>query len=309
MSAERSCLVLLFSVLVAVVEVAPVQAATAVAVRGSNLLRFDTSTPGTVKSVPISGLVGGDTIVGIDLRPADGSLYALGSGGRVYQISPVSGAAITFVTLAADPGDVTNPFTSLTGTSFGFDFNPVVDRLRVTSDVGQNLRIDVSNGRVITDDSLNPGSPNVVGSAYSNSFVGAGSTTLFAIDSDADTLLIQNPANSGSLASVGAGLGVGNIGDAVGFDIDSAGGANDAYAALSLGGPTAALYTIDLTLGTATAIGSIGGSGGAVTALAIVPFIADVTAPAMSLPGLALLTTCLLATACLLLTSKPPAGA
>ena len=36
------------------------------------------------------------------------------------------------------------------------DFNPVPDRLRVVSDTGQSLRINVDTGAVITDTALNP---------------------------------------------------------------------------------------------------------------------------------------------------------
>ena len=46
-------------------------------------------------------------------------------------VDPARGAAIA----------VGAPFTPGTdGTAFGFDFNPTVDRIRVVSDTGQNLR-------------------------------------------------------------------------------------------------------------------------------------------------------------------------
>lgn len=62
---------------------------------GGRLLGFNTATPGTILSdVPITGLIGGDVIVGIDFRPATGQLYGLGSvGGRLYTITPTTGAA------------------------------------------------------------------------------------------------------------------------------------------------------------------------------------------------------------------------
>ena len=43
---------------------------------------------------------------------------------------------------------------ALEGTSFGVDFNPTVDRLRVISDTGQNLRVNVDDG---IDDRPTPG--------------------------------------------------------------------------------------------------------------------------------------------------------
>ncbi len=44
--------------------------------------------------------------------------------------------------------------TTLNGSVFGVDFNPVADRLRVVSDVGQNLRINPTTGVAIADGSL-----------------------------------------------------------------------------------------------------------------------------------------------------------
>src|SRR5262245_26836003 len=52
------------------------------------LIQFDSATPGTiVTTTPITGLVVGDTIQGIDFRPATGQLFAIGSGSRLYTLS------------------------------------------------------------------------------------------------------------------------------------------------------------------------------------------------------------------------------
>jgi hypothetical protein len=139
--------------------------------------------------------VAGEIIIGMDFRPADGLLYALGKdaggAGHIYQINGNTAVATVLSTLVADPTDTTNPYTGLSGSDFGVDFNPVPDRLRLTSDTGQNLRINVSTGLVTTDANLNPGTPHVTGSAYTNSFAGATATTLFGIDPTTDQLLIQ----------------------------------------------------------------------------------------------------------------------
>ena len=101
------------------------------------LLFFDSATPGTTSSVTVTGLVGGDTIRAIDRRPVNGVLYALGSGSRLYSINTATGAA----TQVGSDGAFT-----LSGTAFGFDFNPTVDRIRVTSNIGQDLRLNPNDG-------------------------------------------------------------------------------------------------------------------------------------------------------------------
>src|SRR4051812_5311435 len=67
---------------------------------GNTLIQFDTSTPGTIdSSIPITGLVGaaGETVQGLDFRPANGRLYALTTDaanlGRIYTIAPSNAAA------------------------------------------------------------------------------------------------------------------------------------------------------------------------------------------------------------------------
>ena len=163
----------------------------------NNLISFDIATPGTLQSnVAITGLQAGENVLGIDFRPVfTKQLYALGSTSRLYTINLTTGAATV----------VGAQFTTLlNGGAFGFDFNPTVDRIRVTSDADQNLRLNPDTGTVTVDVNLNPGNPNVVGSAYTNNFAGATTTTLYDIDSNLDILAIQNPPNNGTLNTVGS---------------------------------------------------------------------------------------------------------
>jgi hypothetical protein len=71
------------------------------------------------------------------------------------------------------------------------DFNPLDSVLRIQSDTGQNLRVDVDAGTVITDANLNPGTPQVVGTAFSNSYAGATGTTQYELDVAAGALVRQ----------------------------------------------------------------------------------------------------------------------
>jgi Ca2+-binding RTX toxin-like protein len=189
----------------------------------NDLLSFNATTPGTIATTAaITGLMAGEQILGIDFRPANGLLYALGItgaaapfSGQLYTINTTTGAA----TLVG-----TGPFsTTLTGTSFGFDFNPVPDRIRLVSDTEENLRLNPDTGAIAgTDTNLVPAG-NVVGSAYDRNFVTTAATTLFGIDSASDMLVRQGGVdgtpspNDGVITNIGA-LGF-NTTDQVGFDI------------------------------------------------------------------------------------------
>jgi hypothetical protein len=253
----RKAFLLWVGCLALILWMAPVtgEAETIYAVTTTNvLLTFDSATPGTIAaSVGITGLQAGESILGIDLRPATGQLYALGSTSRLYTINPLTGAATQVGSAGA--------FT-LNGTFFGFDFNPTVDRIRVVSDTDQNLRLNPDTGALaVTDTNLAyaAGDPNfganplVTGSAYTNNFSGTATTTLYGIDANLNILVTQNPPNTGTLNTVGA-LGV-IVTSAVGFDISGVTGI--AYASLSTGPTINPLYTINLATGAATLIGNI----------------------------------------------------
>ena len=243
-----------------------------------NLVTFDSGTPGTIgSSVSITGLQSGETLLGIDRRPATGLLYGLGSTSRIYTISTTTGLATAVGAAPFSP--------ALSGTAFGFDFNPVPDRIRVVSADTSDFRLNPNDGTLAgTDTPLSYAAgdsgagltPRIVGSAYSNNFDGTSVTTLFGIDSNRDVLVIQGgpngvpSPNGGVLTTIGAGLGF-NTSDLVGFDIS---GLTDiAFASLvpPTGGP-AELFTIDLTTGAATLVGTIG------NALTLTGLAADVGA-------------------------------
>ena len=234
----------------------------------SQLVRFDVAFPGElVTSVPITGLQGGENILGIDFRPATGELYALGSTSRLYVINPTSGAATQVGT---------SGLFALNGTSFGFDFNPTVDRIRVVSDTDQNIRLVPGTGALASSDTNlsfavgdtnQGGNPSVVASAYTNNVQGALTSTLYGIDTNLDVLVIQNPPNNGTLTTVG-GLNV-DATTVLGFDIVTAGGVDVAYATMQVGG-VSGLYRINLATGASTLLGNFTG-GVVVTGLAIDP--------------------------------------
>lgn len=216
--------------------------AVAYAIDNSNNLQiFNPNSPMPV-SKAVAGLQSGENILGIDFRPLNGQLYALGSSSRIYIINLGTGAATAIGT---------SPFTTLlSGTDFGFDFNPTVDRIRVVSNTGQNLRLNPNDGTIAAvDGTINPGSPALSAAAYTNNFAGATTTTLFVIDHNTDKLYQQNPPNNGTLVETGS-LGI-NITNANGFDIGSM--SQKAYLMASVGASTK-VYSINTTSGAATAI-------------------------------------------------------
>jgi trimeric autotransporter adhesin len=262
-------------------EIEPVQAlGDLVAVTESNrLISFTASAPQKLCTPPaqITGLQPGDQILGIDVRPMDGQLYAAGSSGQLYVISTTPGAG--FATATRGPmlqtASGSTQFASFTGSGFGFDFNPRVDKLRVVSNTGQNLRIDVDAGAVTTDNKLSPQSAGSTAAAYTNSFVGAASTQLYVIDINGRQLAIQGQRsgdpNQGDLKPVGS-LGISaELQSATGFDIN--GRTNAAFAALNLvtGSGSSELFNINLATGVATRVNAIGG-GERVRGLAFAEF-------------------------------------
>ena len=231
------------------------------------LVTWDPSNPGALLSgVALSGFAPSESVRGIDFRPATGELYALGSFSNLYTINPATGAA----TLVG-PG----PFTpALNGSSFGFDFNPTIDRIRVVSDVNQNMVLNPNTGTATqvtpvfyaAGDANEGTDPNVVASAYTNSFFGATTTQLYGIDTGLDILVTQ--ANSaGTLVTVGA-LGL-DLNDTATFEITGVSGI--AYGTVQTSDQSRSIFwSVNLVTGESFTIGDIGG-GALITAITSVP--------------------------------------
>ena len=233
----------------------------------NNLVTWDSGDSSDLLSgVAVSGLMQNEQIRGIDFRPATGELYAVGSFNNLYTIDTTTGAASQVGSGPFAPG--------ASGSSFGFDFNPTIDRIRYVSDANQNLVLNPNDGTSTEVTSLFFGAgdvnagmdPNVVGSAYTNSFMGSTSTQLYGIDSALDVLVTQ--ANSaGTLMTVGS-LGV-DVNDTLSFDIS--GGTGIAYATVQSDDfSRSSFWMIDLATGEATMLGEIGG-GAVVSSMAVVP--------------------------------------
>ena len=257
----------------------------AVAVTASNkLLKFNAGRPGRILStLSITGLQAGETLLGIDYRVSKDQLYALGSSGRLYTINEDTAAA-TVVGL---------PFAvKLEGTQFGFDFNPTVDRIRVVSNTGQNLRLHPDTGAVVDSNATLEGvqtdakltyaagdanfgkSPVAVGAAYSYNKADTKITTNFALDAATGALVTQG-SREGLVPAVSPNTGqlftVGNLGlafNTAAFDIQAL--SDVAFAALNSDAAASRWVTIDLKTGAAKSLGTIGG-GERVVGIALEP--------------------------------------
>jgi len=237
---------------------------TAYAVDGAkNLLTFSTAAPATVTTVgAITGVDG--AIAGIDIQPSTGRLFAVSATSKVYTINKTTAAATQVGTAAFTP--------TADGTSFGIDFNPVPNAIRFLSSGGaasQSLRLSPATGATLGTDTAPAGT--TAGAAYTNSVNGANQTTLYVVDSAADTVKrigglggVPSP-NGGTVTSIGS-LGVTTDGD-VGFDIS--GSTNTAYASLQTVDGQATFHRIDLVTGAATAGAPIGNGSVNVVDLAI----------------------------------------
>jgi hypothetical protein len=225
----------------------------------------------------VSGLSGGEILLGIDYRPGTNEVYAISSQDNVYTIDQDDFSA-----------DLVGNFAppSLRGTSYAFDFNNAFDGgsgevadigrfARIISDTDDNRVIDGNTGQYLgapskTDvfyaagDPNDGENPNIAGIAYTNAFPQAQSTQQYGIDSDLG-VLVTVANNAGTLETVGS-LGVSPLTNELGFDINAQ---NVAFAALQ-SGPNSALYTIDLETGAATFVDTIT-SGDLIRSITVVP--------------------------------------
>ena len=220
----------------------------------NRLVCFNEYSPQEARSINfVSNLSGGDTfLIGIDFRVQNRLLYGVGNAGGVYVLDTSNAVAtlINRLSVALDGS-----------TSYGVDFNPAADRLRITSSKGQNLRHNVNAGGVTAvDGALNytPGvtALGIVGSAYTNNDLSANTaTTLYALDSTLDQIALQSPPNNGTLAATGK-LTV-DATEVAGFDIystirDGVTVEVQALASIKAQDGSTSLYSVKLPTGKAT---------------------------------------------------------
>ncbi|WP_339906061.1 DUF4394 domain-containing protein [Pseudomonas guineae] len=224
------------------------------------LFKIDSASQKVIATMPASSP---SPLRGIDVRPANGMLYALGGDNQLYTLDLTTGAASKVASLNKQlPGS---------GQAV-IDFNPVADKMRMLAADGTNFRVNVDTGEVTVDGSVAHAadgayagkSAQVVAGAYTNSYAGTQATSLYNVDLASSSLMLQNPPNDGVQQVVGM------VADGLkhaAMDIASDGkGDNTAYL---LTGTT--LHTVDLASGKPMTLGDVADLPGNIIDIAVLP--------------------------------------
>lgn len=223
------------------------------------LVMIDTETGAISGTMEVSGV---DKLWGIDVRPGDGKLYGVAGDGTIVTIDTATGAATAGAKLTELLPD---------GVDGMVDFNPMADKLRVMGSDGTNLRVDPDTGETTVDgklafeagDANAEKTPEIVATAYINSFGKPEKTAMYDIASDG-TFIQQVKPNDGTLKTIGA-LGV--TSDTYAFDVQTTeDGTNTAWLAAA-----GALYTVNLETGAAEKKADISGGESALRDIAVLP--------------------------------------
>jgi hypothetical protein len=273
---------------------------------------FDSDSPGTIlKRLDVTGLVGGDNLNSIDVRPSNQKLYATAlrlltattSELHLYEIDLTATAAVAHPLPGSVPLD--------TGaTRVGTDFDPSTDQLRVVTrgnaahPGGRNFTINPDTGSLAAAGTdlayllTIPGSPPPAVRSLASADLGHGAVT-FGVDQNTLKLATigDDPALPPTLGTIyrGPDLGIveprglaffppaGQV-DEAGFDIAPDGTAYFGIAqAESNGTFTTFLHQLDLQVGTIShGFGEIKLGGDPVQDLAVLPAAIDVIPPTVS---------------------------
>lgn len=253
----------------------------------NRLAEFQSDNTAQVPSKPLRGLGADERVVGLDVRPSDWRLYALTNKSRIVVINPRTGAVRYVGTEAIKP--------ALTGDRAGFDFNPVVDAIRVETNAGQNLRIDPATGQLVrktvvppttpaptTPDATTPTTPASTTPTtepgtpdgdlkYAAGDAGAGTTpkitasaytNSFPMGTSTELFVLDSARNTlvkqdpPNDGTLKTVGGLGTTGEPIAFDIAEN---NTGFAAIqkSPGSSSIGLYRVNLQSGAATPVGSV----------------------------------------------------
>ncbi|MDO9524489.1 MAG: DUF4394 domain-containing protein [Gemmobacter sp.] len=238
------------------------QAETALGLTGDRtLVWIDTTTATVTGSVEVQGV---DRLLGLDLRPINGTVIGVTGDQTIVTIDPKTGATTELSQM--------NTMLPVGDATVIVDVNPAADRLRFMSGL-VNHRVNMDTGEVTVDGELNfdaadanaGKTPMVAASAYTNSHAKPESTAMYDVDVGLGALLRQTKPNDGTLATIGM-LDVAMDGP-IALDVaTTADGTNTTWVAA--GGM---LHTVDLETGALTGSWTITGLDGALRDLTILP--------------------------------------
>jgi hypothetical protein len=199
------------------------------------LFTINSSSPGSIlNSVGITGSGGGEVFVGIDYLGS--VLYGVSDAGKLYTINPSTGIA-----------SLVGAFGTLNGLYFGMDASAA--GIRIVSDADVNLLVNSSTGALISS------TPTLTPTTLTIDAIASQGSTMYAVDSVANTLNILNTA-TGTITPVGA-MGY-DVSGKNGFDISSVSGVAYFASGVSSSALDANLYTLNLSTGIASLVGEIG---------------------------------------------------
>lgn len=227
----------------------------------------------------ISGVTGGQVLVGLDTRQSKGTLYALGynAGAAQGQLYTITGSG-TIYTANAIGAALSMTLGGTTQIGFGF-ISALGNQIRVTSANGRSYVINADSGTIVTSASasvyyatgdLHSGTGSVAATTYDNNYYGADATTEYGYDIANNTLVKFDNANyynntnnyPATLHSISLTAGLllndtTNVGAANWYD-----NTTHANTLFLTGTPWLSngshLYRIDVVAGVATDIGAIG---------------------------------------------------
>jgi hypothetical protein len=235
----------------------------------NTIIKFETNAPQTIESeATVSGLDSGDSLLQIDIRPANSTMYGITQNMFVVSINPDTGVATKVSTTAFTP-------PTMLVAPIVMDINPVGDYLRIIDFAGSstartnNFRVSFDNPPIVTNDQstntntalyynvndTNSGQiPELASIAHSNNVSGASNTTLYGLDITTQALVTIAANQLKTVADCGHAFVSGNTG----FDIvpDS----DQGFAALGGSGENAVFYEVNLNTCNLNRVDEIGGA-------------------------------------------------
>ena len=164
----------------------------------NTLVSFNAGAPGKlVSSARLTGFAPGETVAGIDFRPANGKLYAITNAGRLYDRyhhrcrdpNRHADAGAVMKTRRSASASIRPSTASGTSVRAASTCNSAA-RARSSTPTRTRTACRRRRARVRSATCTRPGSP-ATGAAYTNNFAGAKSTTNFVIDANLGVLATQ----------------------------------------------------------------------------------------------------------------------